>query len=204
MGRLERQKLKKETPSIEQTVILNLTDFMHMSHPVRFSSSSAFKYYVILLPLRVQEPVWKWKGFLFEISLYNKEGRKIQCSDLRYPLMVILKKKSISLSSLITWGSPIQLQKTVPDASKLQKKAYKLRGSLTVGKILLLFSTCLSVHSVHKCTAIGKITCLRNLIGICFTAFLLPVVPLASCFDCSGNKILFILSTSRRFSWKWI
>lgn len=126
MGRLERQKLKKETPSIEQTVILNLTDFMHMSHPVRFSSSSAFKYYVILLPLRVQEPVWKWKGFLFEISLYNKEGRKIQCSDLRYPLMVILKKKSISLSSLITWGSPIQLQKTVPDSSKLQKKLTSL------------------------------------------------------------------------------
>lgn len=69
------------------------------------------------------------------------------------------------------------------------RKAYKLRESLTVSKILLLFSMCLTIHFIHKCTAIDKITCLKKLIGICFTAFLLPVIPLASCFDCSGNKI---------------
>lgn len=73
---IRETEIEKDTSCIEQTVILNLSDFMYMSHPVTFSSSSAFKCYLILLPLRVQEPMWKQKGFLFELSLYNKEGRK--------------------------------------------------------------------------------------------------------------------------------
>jgi len=73
------------------------------------------------------------------------------------------------------------------------RKAYKIRKVLAKSTILVLLSMCLTVCFIHKHAAAGIIAYLRKLIGILFTALLIPVIPLASCFECIGNKILFIL-----------
>lgn len=143
-------------------------------------------YYVILLPLTVQEPECKWKGFLSELCLYNKEGRKIQGSNLRYPLLVIWKKKECFCTFL-----PEEVLSSCKRLYQMHQswwKTYKLRESLTESKILLLFSMSLIIHFVHKYRDIGKMPCLRKLIEVWFTALLLPAIPLASCFDFSGTS----------------
>lgn len=62
------------------------------------------------------------KAFLFEFSLYSKEGRKIQGSNLRYSLLVILKIKNDFVPKTNS-GSPVRLQEAISDASKLMENS---------------------------------------------------------------------------------
>lgn len=63
------------------------------------------------------------KAFLFEFSLYSKEGRKIQGSNLRYSLLVILKIKNDFVPKTNSGRSPVRLQEAISDASKLMENS---------------------------------------------------------------------------------